>query len=549
MRISENSFFILDVSPYDSKELIIQKCNSKISEDPEQKDSYEFHKDILLNPSDRLLHEIRWFYSEDLAKFERFKTDIGIFENKAFHVSSPLSAVNLLIYTMTECRLTRPLDTIILSLIEFYKSIEPSSIRDEINEARGAAGLPIFKRNVMIEEALNELLSDIKKAFQLVVIELYHSKYIDEVKKIAENISKDDLNSQIYTDILSLYYSNIQDLSKSLYDRIAISLEDKDDYTVAYMLLLIDSDLKKLCDIEWFLEGYAINHNLPLYSIKVMEELRALMLSSYENEDEEAALNILKVLKECSAFMPIFHDKILVDSKEIEKTYTSDLYNEYFEELSKILSIVQTNVISDNLHIKENLSFYENTFKPKYKKYIDRITKEISFDEPEYNKISSLIAHIYIEVANALAYKHAIMKAEFCIRTALHYANLSHDIELINIVKTRRQSIKMDLKEYKKSKEINLKKKSVNSNIEEDLHKSNNPDYTSSENVSDINTLDNVDGSDNLDNSNNSDDSSTSGGSTFIGCLIILVLLGIAYAIGGFFGIIVVLFILYKIVK
>ena len=131
-------------------------------------------------------------------------------------------------------------------------------------------------------------------------------------------------------------------------------------------------------------------------------------------------------------------------------------------------------------------------------------------------------------MANTLAHKHTLTKAEFCIRADLHYANLSHDIELINIVKTKRQSIKMDLEAYKESKERELKMKS---------------DRNTSDN------LDKVDNSDNLDNLDNSNDSSGSGSSLLIGYIIFLILSGIAYLIGGNLGIIVLIFILYKFSK
>ncbi len=134
-------------------------------------------------------------------------------------------------------------------------------------------------------------------------------------------------------------------------------------------------------------------------------------------------------------------------------------------------------------------------------------------------------------MANALAHKHTLTKAEFCICAALHYANLSHDIELINIVKTKRQSIKMDLKAYKESKERDLKMKS---------------DRNTSNNLDKVDNSVHVDTSDNLDNSN---DSSGSGSSLLIGYIIFLILSGIAYLIGGNLGIIVFLFILYKLYK
>lgn len=99
MRISENSFNILDVSLYESKNIIIDKFNNKLELEPEEKDFYDEHRHNLLLSSGRLKQEIRWFHSYDLKSFENFRNDIGLFENKAFQMNNPLSSINLLIYT------------------------------------------------------------------------------------------------------------------------------------------------------------------------------------------------------------------------------------------------------------------------------------------------------------------------------------------------------------------------------------------------------------------------------------------------------------------
>ncbi len=99
MRISENSFNILDVSLYESKNIIIDKFNNKLELEPEEKDFYDEDRHNLLLSSGRLKQEIRWFHSYDLKSFENFRNDIGLFENKAFQMNNPLSSINLLIYT------------------------------------------------------------------------------------------------------------------------------------------------------------------------------------------------------------------------------------------------------------------------------------------------------------------------------------------------------------------------------------------------------------------------------------------------------------------
>ena len=66
MRISENSFNILGVSMYDSKNIIIDKFNNELELEPEEKDFYDEHRYNLLLSSGRLKQEIRWFHSDDL---------------------------------------------------------------------------------------------------------------------------------------------------------------------------------------------------------------------------------------------------------------------------------------------------------------------------------------------------------------------------------------------------------------------------------------------------------------------------------------------------
>ena len=90
MRISENSFNILDVSLYDSKNIIIDKFNNELELEPEEKDFYDEHRHNLLLSSGWLKQEIRLLHFDDLKIFEFFRNDIGLFENKAFLMNYPL---------------------------------------------------------------------------------------------------------------------------------------------------------------------------------------------------------------------------------------------------------------------------------------------------------------------------------------------------------------------------------------------------------------------------------------------------------------------------
>lgn len=63
MRIKDNPFFILGVTPVSTLEDIEDACESKSFMDEENEETYEKARSVLTHPQRRLEAEVRWFYS------------------------------------------------------------------------------------------------------------------------------------------------------------------------------------------------------------------------------------------------------------------------------------------------------------------------------------------------------------------------------------------------------------------------------------------------------------------------------------------------------
>ena len=71
MRIENNPFYILEVTPYDSIETINQKAEDKAFMDDANERKYDDARLTLISPVKRLVAEIRWFYSDDRFDFKK----------------------------------------------------------------------------------------------------------------------------------------------------------------------------------------------------------------------------------------------------------------------------------------------------------------------------------------------------------------------------------------------------------------------------------------------------------------------------------------------
>ena len=78
MRVKDNPFYVLGVTPYDTLETINEKYDEKAFMDEDNERVYDDARQILSSPNKRLTAEVRWFYNltgsvdSELNKIERY---------------------------------------------------------------------------------------------------------------------------------------------------------------------------------------------------------------------------------------------------------------------------------------------------------------------------------------------------------------------------------------------------------------------------------------------------------------------------------------------
>ena len=182
MRIKDNPFYVLGVTPYDTLETINEKYDVKSFTDEGNEQIYDNARQILSSPNKRLTAEVRWFYNLDLdnsveselEEIERYKDyTVDDFENlndednlQDCHFSS---RVNLLFNIEKLPYIPNSfIDLFVEELdTDYMLATEHDTIRElleDVNDCRRQAKVPLCKDFNLIEKEVKGLIEDIKDA-------------------------------------------------------------------------------------------------------------------------------------------------------------------------------------------------------------------------------------------------------------------------------------------------------------------------------------------------------------------------------------------------
>lgn len=537
MRLSENAFYLLGTSPYEQKYRIIDKCKDKLFEEDDDGVDYEAQQNILLSPVKRLHEEVRWFYSEDLDIFESIKHRVELFEHKAFQMQSPLARINLLIYSMMEGKVPRSLSDLVLSLDKAYNEIDCESILLEINEAREVAGISAVKDAKQMDKEIESLKGDIRQSLQYITKELPSSMYMREALYISKETYGRGHYNDIATEFLSVYHLDIQCKVSDLEELILEQLQHKDRILCKDLFKNIQMHFEEIFELEAPLVEYSSIHDVELGSRKIFTAFRNILIEKIDRDGIEAIYAVLQDLKGICASNTFCIRQLEIDTDEIEeiigkpavkvreqhrrsseKVNTNSISTEQTAEevsedyLDKILDMdgLLVEYVKHEVNAgPNNLSVYHNYFIP----YIDTVIQSM-YKNPEFYKnkndveeVSEYIAGIYQYMARGLLYAGAFGLSLACLESACYYVKKSNNPERINEIYTEYERIKDFYErevESHSQKKLKLDESMINSLIS--------------------------------DKSKKEDSSKTE---DFLGCLFIIVILFIGWAIAGFKGVII----------
>lgn len=506
MRLSDNAFYLLGASPYEQKYRIIDKCEDKLFEEDDNGIDYEAQQNILLSPVKRLSEEIRWFFSEDLDVYERVKNNVALYENAAFEMQSPLAKINLLVYSMMEGKLSRPLHEVVLAIDAFYDDIDYEAVLEEINEVREVAGISDIKEVEQIGKEIERLRNDIRQAFQYVVKEAYSLCYTEEALKVAEETYNWGRYSDIATEFLGMYYLDIQNCVKDTQGIIQSLFSSNCGISCDRLLGIVGPHFKEICELEAPLVEYYSIHDIMSTSKEVFEQLRKVSIDQLSDTNIQETVYFIEILRQLCISNSKFVEQLDTDLSQLGEFSAIVQYNEYRTQLNTMIERMEREVLYEFGHESRTISFYNDYFLPHIVVLINKIFSILHLSTSQKEELAGVAVYAYLHMAWGLAYARNLKLAKSNMEVARTYAYKTNNREVIHGVEEQYESIK------KYYNEIGDTIDSSSYSSRSSSSSSRSSSYTYSES------------------------SSSSSSDSGCGCFIALIILAVASSVGGPIG-------------
>ena len=412
MRVKENPFFILEVSPSDTLEVINSKYDEKAFLDEENEHLYDNARQILSSPAKRLSAEVRWFYNLDEPVSDIINTISDYeyrpqeaFENLEEEYSNPRE--NLLL-NLEKLEFV-PKDYVANFIIEIDSnygdacdSDEIYELIDDINACRRKAKIALCKDFDAVKREVKDIINDIKDSLNL-LLKRNDRDILEFTNEIAaKTIENGEEYGLVIEHLINLYANQFQSQLQNYKDKIFYEANENClDITEEY-------ELDELCDltrefdymaqpIQLLLEDRG-QSNLQIESVEVADKIRDLAIYFYNEKNlPTLSIRLLNLEMELFSELPDFYSQLEEDKETLVKLTKEK------QEVSRIhaqLDELDKNIIHDNKYVASNRRYLQqhiNTIKNVIFEYINNnLTDVLSISDEKY-KVNSLVAAVYFK--------------------------------------------------------------------------------------------------------------------------------------------------------
>lgn len=364
MRIKDNPFFILGVTPVSTLEDIEDACESKSFMDEENEETYEKARSVLTHPQRRLEAEVRWFYSHPAIMTNNPSLwdfpNVGTLTNReiVFYGAEGIYGVNSQFFK--ECKDNNKLTSVVSEIIQamdlaYMNALNPIDLHElikEIENAREKADIsPIQDINTVkstLQESFNE---DMTAAFEA----MFKNNHLDKValiirdlviNKVKEDNKETGRNyHEVVRKLLDLY--NIQSMNNL--DELKAATNNEIEKAKTYTQVEQLSPLfAKIHQLEFYAEPLQLyfrdigQADKQAQSREIATALRQLSLY-YWNEKQLDQMSLAVAEEERKIFYALPEiaeqlDKDLAEMRAMQKT--RDLYlavKNIIDEINKVI--------------------------------------------------------------------------------------------------------------------------------------------------------------------------------------------------------------------
>ena len=225
MRLKDNPFNILDVTPSDIVDTINQNAEDKAFMDDENERLYEDARTTLLSPVKRIAAEAGWIYSRNINSV------LADIDNGIVNLSDcdSLEKVNYLVEALYKCGLNQ-LFSAFESLDQSYREVSDSNfaikVLNKINSSRKKAGINLCDDESLIQTEIKQKLSEINSAINY----LFEKYEDDDLIKITNLIAANTIESgneygQVIDALINQYAIHFSDDLSRKKDHILARIE------------------------------------------------------------------------------------------------------------------------------------------------------------------------------------------------------------------------------------------------------------------------------------------------------------------------------------
>ena len=452
MRVKDNPFYVLGVTPYDTLETINEKYDEKSFMDEDNEIIYDNARQILCSPNKRLAAEVRWFYELDLEdcieseleKIAHYK-DYSIDDFKKLNDDGRLgsgyldSRVNILLNIEILPYIPNSfVDLFIEELDSDYMGLTDTGsilqLEVDIDECRRRARIPLCNDFNLVEKEVKTLIEDVKDALNS-LFSRNQEGIIRFTNTLMERIV--DKNAD-YGQVIEYFISTYAVHFKEELDKYKRKIFDEVNYCKENCSE--EFELNELCDLvrrfDYIAQPIQLllrdrgQADLQKQSVDVANEVRDLALY-YNNEEgnPELSIKLLNLEMELFSELPSFYNTLESDKEILEKLIKEKKKLDY---IHKKLDELEDKVIHLESHSKLNKSYLSQ----QYQSYLDAISyvqqsfMDVNVPDNEYEANQTITAIYYKTLGTACTWSDMWEEALECYHRAFMYAFRTHNTKL-----------------------------------------------------------------------------------------------------------------------
>lgn len=370
MRLKENPFNVLGVSPEDDISTIVEAAEEKSFIDEENAAQYETARLNLISPQKRFESEVCWFYeAKNIKEFMAVSADIA--ESEYSYREAGLYFCEKLYEKHSNEEYAHYIEQI------DYQFGECDYIEDDVfNSARSKAGIPpiSYDEDNAVERQKAILIEQAKKSFSFMIDKVSKDNLVIIANIVAANTIEEKINGNgSYYDAVEKF---IELYTVAIQEHISVAAEEAKKCIEEAKKATIKEDFEDMFEkvrefdyiaqpIQLYLQDTG-NSEKQQESVDIACMLRDLALYFHNEKGKtELSIAVVDILKEKFSELPAIRE-IAINDKEtldnlMEGKYVREKVEPILEALDNNIVVKVENIDSNSQYMDRNINAWNTT--------------------------------------------------------------------------------------------------------------------------------------------------------------------------------------------